>query len=155
MISVTPSGRSHTTGCPVHPLPHQDFVSPPTVDRPHPISKDQAIDGSVGTGPVPYQVRLGLPRNWSRPSTGPSRAIPTVRASTKRANGSSGSVVVVVVLVVVELAAAAMGGATVVEVVGTVTGSVVVTPALPAFTESARGEQAAPTRAMPTRSFFT
>ena len=56
MTSVIPSGRSHTTGCPVQPLPHHTLGSFPTGDWPHIglSGNRQAIVGvRSGTGPVP------------------------------------------------------------------------------------------------------
>src|SRR5680860_1662365 len=100
MTSVIPTGRSHTTGCPVHPDPHQVVVSPPTVESPHMppvVGNRQATDGSsVGIGPVPYQLRVGLPRNMVRPLTVPHGFF-TVAAGTT----SGGRTIVVVVPAVV------------------------------------------------------
>src|SRR5690606_37201623 len=97
MTSVTPSGRSQTTGWPVQPVPHHVVVSPPTVDWPHSPPDSGTLhrfSGSSGTGPTPYQVRVGLPRNIVRPSTSP-QGLPTIQSGTTSA-GRSGSVVVVV-----------------------------------------------------------
>lgn len=69
------------------------------------MSKVQATSGLDGTGPRPYQERLGLPRNVSRPSTVPSsdQARPEAAGSAQPSYG--GRVVVVVSATVVSDAA--------------------------------------------------
>src|SRR5690606_37991376 len=119
--SVTPSGRSQTTGWPVHPDPHHVVVSPPTLDWPHMPPEggyDHRVRGFSGTGPVPYQVRVGLPRNIVRPVTSP-QGRPTVQSGTTSA-GRSGNVVVVELVVLVVVSGPSVDGTTRDEVEATV-----------------------------------
>ena len=63
------TSRSNTTGWPVQPVPHQTRVSPYSLDSPH-IARPgycHRVVGADGIGPVPWNERVGLPRNVSSP----------------------------------------------------------------------------------------
>lgn len=111
------------TGWPVQPVPDHTFASRPTGEEPDiGLSgyRHNRSGGEVGTGPVPKNVRVGLPRNMVRPLTDPHGSY-TESAVTTPVGRSNGAVVVEVPSVPALL----VGGAAVV-VVGDGAGDVVV-----------------------------
>ena len=84
--------NSHTAGWPVQPMPHQLVVRPPVVDKEHrsPCSgKRQRTSGISGTGPPPYQERVGDPRKVSTPRTVSPQGRPTASGSHQPSYGGT------------------------------------------------------------------
>ena len=76
-------------------MPHQFVVRPPVVDSEHksPCSgKRQRTSGISGTGPPPYQERVGDPRNVNTPRTLSPQGRPTAWGSHQPLYGGTGAV---------------------------------------------------------------
>ncbi|MEZ5263343.1 MAG: hypothetical protein R2755_16630 [Acidimicrobiales bacterium] len=75
-------------GWPVQPVPHHTEVTEPSLDsrqNPPPSGTAQRTTGGDGTGPAPVKLRVGLPRNVSRPATeAPGNGWPDVAGSTNQ-----------------------------------------------------------------------
>ena len=114
------------------------------------------MPGFVGAGPVPYQLRVGFPRNIVKPVTLP-QGRPTVKSGTTSAAlsgnvvGGGSLVVVVVSASLVEGAALAVVGA---GVVGAAESVAAEFPAVAGAGESVRN-RAAPTSVMPSTRIST